>query len=511
MRNVLLVGVTCFFLCLNAVLHAQPTRLIGDRIAYIDNVVQALSFTNDPDETRLFVVTQDGRILIVEDDEVLEEPFIDLGENGANIVDFGIGSEEGMLAMALDPDYSTNGYFYLTYNGWLPDGSGENVYDWHLLRFRRNISDPYQADPDWWEEILTIEMPRRGHNGGSTFFGNDGYLYVSCGDGGSTGTGAPGGGSNGDADNYAQSLNTLLGKMLRIDVSGEAPYTIPPDNPFVDLEDARGEIWSYGFRNPWRWSFDRETGDIYIGDVGEVNWEEISREPGDHPGGANYGWRLLEGPMCYEPVDDCDPENETVLPIHAYPHDGEVCSVIGGFVYRGDSIPSLEGYYIHSDACGFGEEKFWLLHSEGDEWVSNPVEVIVEGGFVPWQETRFGFGEDNSGNLYICTRLALYRIAEDPDYEAPIDDTTFEGLTLYPNPSRGEVTVDMGGNFELEELEVYDLNGRMVDLRVPRGSGLRYYTFDVSGLAAGVYIVTAKYAGFGVVRTAKLIVSNEDD
>ncbi len=484
---------------------AQPTRLIADRLANVDNAVQVLSFSHDLDEERLFVVSQRGQIFVYEEGEIIDTPFLDLGESGLNIVDYGIGSEEGLLSMVLDPDYDDNGYFYVVYNGWLPDGSGVNLYDWHLMRFRRSADDPYTADIAWSEEILTIEMPRRGHNGGSVFFGQDGMLYVSTGDGGSTGNGSQGGGSNGDADNFAQSLDTHLGKMLRLDVSGPAPYTVPTDNPFIDVEGALPEIWSYGFRNPWRWSFDRLTGDLFISDVGEVDWEEVNFEPADHPGGGNYGWRLLEGPMCYEPVLECDPDNQTILPAHAYQHDGEVCSVIGGFMYRGENLPSLYGNYIYSDACGFGDEKFWTLHREGDEWVSQPVEVIVEGGFVPWQETRFGFGEDNRGELYICTRLAIYRIAIDPDYEEELPETSND-LGVYPNPAADRFSLDLGGNFILETLEVYDLNGRMVDLRKPVTGGVRYYNVDTSLLPTGMYILSAKLLGYQVIKTGKLVI-----
>jgi hypothetical protein len=454
-------------------------------------------------------VLQEGKVVVYENG-LIETPFIDLSSTGSDIIDFGIGSEEGLLSMALDPDYETNGYFYLVYTGYAPDGSGDNSYDWRLIRFRRSMTDPYLADPDWWEEILYIPMIRRGHNGGAMYFGADGMLYVAIGDGGSTGTGAPGGGSNGDADNNAQNLGSLLGKMLRLDVSGEAPYAIPSDNPFVGVENVQPEIWSYGFRNPWRWSFDRETGDMFIGDVGEVNWEEISFEPADHPGGANYGWRLLEGPMCYNPIVDCDPDNETVLPIHAYEHDGEVCSVIGGFRYRGQQIPTLEGHYIYSDACGFGTYRFWLLRQNGDSWSSQPVDVEVEGGFVPWEETRFGFAEDNQGELYICTRLALYKIAFDPDDENTIPDDATD-LIVYPNPARTQVSIDLGAELILEELRIYDLNGRMVDLQKPLTGGSRYYALDASQLASGMYILNAKILGFPIIKTGKMLVTREDD
>lgn len=491
-----------------APLRAQPTRLIADRLAHIDNAIQVLSFSNDPDEDRLFFMAHTGKIYVFENGEVREQLFFNIGEGGLDFIDFGIGSEEGLNGMALDPNYAENGYFYLMYNGWLPDGSGTTLYDEHVVRFRRSFDDPYTADPTFWEEIITFEMPRRGHNGGNIHFGTNGYLYISVGDGGSTGSGATGGGSGGDADNYGQRLDVTLGKILRIDVSGPAPYTIPADNPFVQQFGARGEIWAYGLRNPWRWSFDKLTGDMYIGDVGELDWEEINFTP-QGEAGTNYGWRLMEGPMCYEPVADCDPDNITEEPVFAYPHDQNLCSVIGGFVYRGSEIPSLYGYYMYSDACGFGDEKFWTLTNTPEGWVSKPVEMIVEGGFVPWQEVRYGFGEDNQGELYICTRLAVYKISDDPDYVVPNNDDSAL-LQIMPNPAASQVTLDLGGNFTLEYLDFYDLNGRMAEVAFPIGEAYQYATIDVSHLAAGVYVVRAHFIDNDKTKTGKLLINRED-
>lgn len=488
--------------------YAQPTQLVADRLAYASDVIQALSFSNDPDEERLFVVLQGGKVMVY-DNGLLEAPFIDLGVQPGGVVDFGIGSEEGLLSMALDPNYDENGYFYLVYNGYLPDGSGTGPYDWNLVRFRRSFDDPYLADPDWFEPILTIEETRRGHNGGAMFFGQDGYLYVSTGDGGSTGNGQTGGGSGGDVDNNAQNLGVLLGKVLRLDVSGAAPYAIPSDNPFVGVKGAREEIWSYGWRNPWRWSFDRQTGDMYIGDVGERDWEEISLNPAG-VGGLNFGWRLLEGPMCYEPVNECDPDGLTELPIHAYAHSDEVCSVIGGFVYRGNAIPTLRGHYIYSDACGFGEEKFWLLTPTETGHSNQPVEVIVEGGFVPWEEVRFGFGENNKGELFICTRLALYKIVLDPNDEG-LPPAAAGDIKLWPNPGDTQVKLDLGGDYLLEELQFYGNDGRLVELKSPVTGGVRFYTFSLENLPSGHYSLAIKLLGRDDRLVRRLLVVHPND
>lgn len=483
----------------------RPTELIADRLAYLDDAIQVVSFSNDSNEDRLLILCQNGKIWVYEDGVVLDEPFFDIGENGLDIVDFGIGSEEGLLSITLDPNYEENGFFYLMYNGYRPDGTGTNLYDEHLVCFRRSADDEYKADTDWWYEVLYIEMPRRGHNGGAVFFGQDGYLYCSIGDGGSTGSGQTGGGSGGDADNNAQSLDTILGKVLRIGVNGDTPYTIPTNNPFVGVENAREEIWAYGLRNPWRWSFDSITGDMYIGDVGEVDWEEVSfGESG--VGGINYGWRLLEGNACYEPVENCDPDGITQLPAYDYFHNGNLCSVIGGFVYRGQEIPSLYGYYIYSDACGFADEKFWLLWNDGTGWQNEPVEVIVDGGFQPWIETRLGFGQDNQGNLYICTRLAVYKIAADPNYTAP-SDTKDTALKFVPNPAYNETILDLGGNFVLDRMQVYNAQGKLMN-EYGGSTGVRAYRIDISGYPSGVYSVRVTCEGSDEVRTGKFVVAD---
>ena len=495
------------FLGMSFLMDAQPTRLVAERMAELDYVIEVLSFSNAPNEDRLLVMCQDGRIWVFEDGAILDEPFFDIGETGLDILDFGIGSEEGLIGIALDPDYDTNGFFYLTYNGFLPDGSGDNLFDWHLVAFKRSDDDPYKADLDWWSEVLTIPMIRRGHNGGKIAFGQDGYLYVSVGDGGATGTGAPGGGSGGDIDNNAQNTGVLLGSILRLDVEGDAPYGIPDDNPFVDDENARDEIWAYGLRNPWRWSFDRLTGDLYVGDVGEVDWEEISMMEADESA-VNFGWRLLEGSNCYEPVVDCDPNDETRLPLYDYAHSETLCSVIGGYVYRGSAIPSLYGNYIYSDACGFGEEKFWLIYNDGISWVNQWVEVDIDGGFLPFGETRFGFGEDNQGELYICTRIGFSKIVADPDFDTTAKENP---IFLAPNPADQYTRLDLGGPFFLDRIEVYDNTGRQTLQLVPNGPGLGGYRIDTSAIPSGVYTLRVFCRDTEEPRTTRLVVTHAQE
>ncbi len=340
-------------------------------------------FLADPDDGsgRLFVVEQAGLIRIVVDGEVLEQPFLDLtGEIETS------GSEQGLLSMAFDPDYAENGRFFVGYTGL----NSTNV----IARFEVSADDPNQADPDSERILISVEDPYRNHNGGLVMFGADGYLYAGLGDGG----------SGGDPEGNGQNVRVLLGKILRLDVSGdfdsdERAYRIPDDNPFVDQEGAAPEIWAYGFRNPWRFSFDRETGDLYIGDVGQGAREEISFQAAGSPGGENYGWNILEGSQCFRDSSGCDSDG-TVLPIAEYGRDlGNV--VTGGYVYRGESDSELIGVYIFAD---FGSGNVWGLgRDSGGSWqLTEPVSTDL---------AISSFAEDASGELYLTAfDGTIYRV-----------------------------------------------------------------------------------------------------
>ena len=470
-----------------------PSTIVAERLMYADWPVAVRSVSHDPNETAVLIVGHDGVVHWFDNATGAErpEPFLDLGENGLDIVDYGVMSEQGVNDLVLDPDFENNGLFYVVYNGYRPDGTG-NLIDERVVCFGTNPERTF-ADVTVWSEVLELVQPARGHNGGQAHFGPDGHFYLSTGDGGGTGTGEPGGNSGGDDHGpigNGQNLQTLLGKLLRIDVHGLDPYTIPSDNPFVGNPDALDEIWAYGFRNPWRWSFDRLTGDKFIADVGEVDWEEVSIERADSPGGLNFGWRIMEGPMCYDPVVDCDPDGALELPIHAYPHDNGWCSVIGGYRYRGEAIPTLYGAYIHSDACGFNDHKFWSLTEEADgSWTSAKLTIDVPGGFVPWEEVRYAFGEDNAGELYLCTRLAVYKLSYDPDDE--VAGGVAETVRFTPNPAAaggGAVALDAGDGILLERIRFTDATGRVVH-DAALNSPSSPYTFYTNDLSAGTYIV----------------------
>ncbi|MGD8490211.1 MAG: PQQ-dependent sugar dehydrogenase, partial [Anaerolineae bacterium] len=273
---------------------------------------------------RLFVVEQPGRIKIIEEGNTLPEPFLDI----TGLVVY--GGERGLLGLAFHPDYPSNGYFYVNYTR-VEDGATV------IVRYSVSPSNPDRADPNSASVLLEIPQPYTNHNGGQLLFSPvDGYLYIGMGDGG----------SGGDPENNAQDTSTLLGAMLRLDVDSATPYAIPPDNPYVGV-DGRDEIWAIGLRNPWRFSFDRDNGDLYIGDVGQNEWEEIDYQAAGTPGGVNFGWRCKEGSHEYNFVGDCLAA-ELTDPIAEYSHD-DGRSVTGGFVYRGQDYPALTGRYFYAD------------------------------------------------------------------------------------------------------------------------------------------------------------------
>ncbi len=313
---------------------------------------------------RLFVVEQAGQIHIVRHGTVVDRPFLDLTE------EVGCCGERGLLSIAFHPRFPETGWFYVYYTN--------RAGDTRVVRYQAAPGADV-ADPTSGETILAVDQPAANHNGGLLLFGPDGYLYTGLGDGGG------GNGHNG------QDLGTLLGKILRIDVdqpSPGLPYGIPPDNPFVATPGARGEIWALGLRNPWRFSFDRATGDLWIGDVGSAIYEEINRLAHDSGGGANFGWDLMEGAEC-RVATGCD-ELHLVLPVGGFDRS-EGCVVTGGFVYRGSAIPSLAGTYLFADYCS--GDVWGLVAADSGTWrrigpVSTGLRIV-------------SFAENMAGELYL--------------------------------------------------------------------------------------------------------------
>ncbi|PWT94221.1 MAG: glucose dehydrogenase, partial [Acidobacteria bacterium] len=264
---------------------------------------------------RLFITQQGGQILIYDGTKLLSTPFLDLGPTGKDLIVS--GGEQGLLSVAFHPNYSNNGFLYVNYTR---KQDGATV----VARYQVSAGDPNIADPNSASPVITIAQPYANHNGGQLQFGPDGYLYIGMGDGG----------SGGDPQNHAQDLESLLGKMLRVDIDHASPYTIPASNPFVGNANALPEIWAYGLRNPWRFSFDRVRGDLWIGDVGQNNWEEVDLQAANSSGGENYGWRLMEGRHCYNPSTGCN-NGTLTFPMIEYGHTNGRCAVTGGYRYRG--------------------------------------------------------------------------------------------------------------------------------------------------------------------------------
>jgi len=314
---------------------------------------------------RLFLVEQPGRILILGNGTVLPTPFLDIR---ALVLS---GGERGLFSVAFPPGYPSKGYFYVDYTR-VPDGA--------TVVARYSVTaDPNIADNGSETVLLTVAQPFSNHNGGQLAFGPDGYLYVGMGDGG----------SGGDPQNNAQSPGSLLGKLLRLDVeSGAVPYGIPADNPFLSDPTFLEEIWALGLRNPWRFSFDRDTGDLYLADVGQNRVEEVDFLPFGSGSGSNYGWSVMEGDLCFsDPF--CTPDG-LVLPVATYDHS-QGCSVTGGYVYRGSSYPALQGLYFFGDFCS---GRVWGLRRNGTSWEN-----------VLLSDTAFSistFGEDETGDLYLA-------------------------------------------------------------------------------------------------------------
>lgn len=316
---------------------------------------------------RLFIVEQSGRIWILQDGAILPQPFLNLSDRVSQSVTTGY-SELGLLGLAFDPEFAENGIFYVHYN----DRSMTST----LAQF--NVADdPNVADRSSEQILLTLRQPYANHNGGDIVFGPDGYLYVAFGDGG----------SQGDPQRTGQNPSDWFGSILRIDPDGEGGYTIPETNPYYTDSSYGQEVWNYGLRNPWKFSFDRATGDMYIADVGQNKWEEVNFQPADDPGGANYGWADYEASVPY--YANTAPGN-MVYPFTEYEHASGRCSITGGYVYRGEAIPDLHGVYFFGDYCT-GE--IWASWRNLDgEWQTQP--------FLSIRSQLSAFGEDENGELY---------------------------------------------------------------------------------------------------------------
>jgi len=439
----------------------------------------ASGFSNPVDisnagDGRLFIVEQEGRIMIIDSNKtVLSNPFLDI-RSAVN----SSGTEQGLLGLAFHPDYKNNGYFFVNYTG-VGDSS-------RISRFSTSSGNPNLADPLSEERIITVYQPYKNHNGGELVFGPDGYLYIGFGDGG----------SGGDPQNRAQDSVILLGKMLRINVNGSLPYTIPSTNPFVGVAGIREEIWAIGLRNPWRFSFDRTTGDLWIADVGQSTWEEIDFQPSSSFGGENYGWRCYEGGSSFN-TSGCLGKSNYIDPINQYSNTGFSgdCSITGGFVYRGKDYPNLNGYYFYADYCS---DKIWSIHNSSGQWIEEFHGVFGNNNFST-------FGEDYHGELYVAGLSSgrIFKIIDSNQTTTVVKHESSLQSTLFPNPFVDELNISIESDFNLSDfilLSISSLEGKelyQINLKEKKS------TLNLDFLEPGLYNLTLK--SVGKVRNYRII------
>ncbi len=340
-------------------------------VEVVNGLNRPVHLTAPVGDARLFVVEQPGRIRIVQDGQLLPTPFLDIDS-----IVRSTGNEQGLFSLAFHPQYAANGFFYVNFT----NENGDTRVARYTVTGNANVADPGSR-----KVILAIDQPFGNHNGGQIAFGPDGMLYVGTGDGG----------SGGDPLGHGQNLNTLLGALLRIDVDSGDPYAVPGDNPFGD------EIWGFGLRNPWRFSFDAPSAMIYIGDVGQNAWEEVNVAPANSAA-RNYGWNVMEGNGCFG-GGSCNQTGMT-LPVIVYPTGSEGCSVIGGYVYRGAALPDIIGHYFYSDWCNGWLRSFKYVGgaaTEQTEWNVGDIGNVLS------------FGVDGNGELYILSQNGrVYRLVQ---------------------------------------------------------------------------------------------------
>ncbi|HLV70064.1 MAG TPA: PQQ-dependent sugar dehydrogenase [Xanthomarina sp.] len=438
---------------------------------------EPLSIRNAGDD-RLFIVEQGGYIKIINSDGTVNNtPFLDIDSKILS------GGERGLLGLAFHPQYASNGYFYVNYT----DNNGDTV----VSRFTVNPPNANTVNTTTEEILLFVSQPNSNHNGGDLAFGDDGYLYIGLGDGG----------SSGDPGDRAQDLTTLLGKMLRIDVnssSGGLNYAIPADNPFPNTQEpnALPEIWAYGLRNPWRFSFDRLTHDLWIGDVGQGQIEEIDMVALNQAA-VNYGWRCYEGSQVYNTSGNCPSDtSELTFPISQYTHTTSgnfKCSITGGYRYRGTAQPNFNGLYFFADYCS---NEIGILENNGGTWDMSFTEPNSGNGWT-------GFGEDVTGEIYIAGIDSgnIYRIL---DASLGIEENSLSQVKVYPNPASNSFTVKSDKpQVVIESIHIYNLQGKLIKT-ISKNTASEIH-IDTKSLAKGFYIIEI-ISQSGSKTTQKLII-----
>ncbi len=425
-----------------------------------------VEITHPANDARLFVVEQGGNIKILNPDGTVNAtPFLTL--TSATIAS---GGERGLLGLAFHPNYASNGYFYVDYTR---ASDGATVIARYSVSANPNVADASSASI-----LMTIAQPFANHNGGTVKFGPDGYLYIGMGDGG----------SGGDPGNRAQNINENLGKILRIDVDSASPYGIPPTNPFVGVA-GNDEIWSIGMRNPWKFSFNRLNGDLWVADVGQSLAEEINKIPSPLPNtGLNFGWRCYEGNLTYDTSSGtCPAYASTVAPITQYGHGSGRCSITGGYFYTGSMYPNFANKYFFADYCT--AEIAYITGTDGTiTWALNPAGSLTT------------FGEDKDGELYCAIGNVIYKIY---DASLGIKDFNRNGLSFYPNPAKTEIVIRNATDSALSQLRIFDLTGKLVMEKVLGNEASPSVT--ISALSQGIYMLVVQDSS-GNQYQSKLVV-----
>ena len=444
-----------------------------------------------PGDPRLFIVERRGDIKILIDGHVLPYAFMDID---SLVMDLSLSPETGMTGLAFHPDFPDSPYVFVYY----VDNANESI----VARYTVSADDANVVDYSSAQIYLQYPHPYLMHYGGHLAFGPDRYLYVSIGDGG----------HQGDPEGYAQNLNMMLGKILRIDVLHPPPYSIPPDNPFVHQQDTQPEIWQYGLRNPYRFSFDMGNNDLWIGDVGQDKFEEVDHVASPVPGGLNFGWAIMEADSCHDPPVDCDTTGLT-MPVYWYDHNYG-CAVVGGYVYRGNNIPALQGTYFCADYC-YGT--IWAIGPDlqvADRTLE--LRASINGGIVGIVS---GFGVDGFGEMYIVdygtgSSGEVYKIVDPTLVSAePAPASTLSFLPPAPNPAKGTArfSIRMGKSGNLDVV-VLDVAGREVATITSGAREAGSYSFHWDGLdksgrsvSAGTYMLRALLDGHPTTRSVVYI------
>ncbi|XMO86696.1 PQQ-dependent sugar dehydrogenase [Algibacter sp. AS12] len=455
MKSLTFLITCCFY---STILLSQSVNLVSFASGFSQPV--EISITNTVDDSRLFIIEKSGVIKILnENGSVNTTPFLDISSR------VGAGRERGLLGLAFAPDYASTGRFYVNYTDNTSTGKPNTIIARYTVSSNPDIANTNGTT------LLSYQQPFGNHNGGKIAFGPDGFLYIAVGDGG----------SSGDPSDRAQSTSSLFGKLLRIDVSGNL-YSIPSTNPYAasanEPTDPRPEIYAIGLRNPWKFSFDKNNGDLWIADVGQYLIEEINRVNGSGTPGDNYGWRCFEGSNPFNDQGNCPTGgiNSTIKPIAEYNHSGGKCSITGGYIYRGSTFSSFTGKYFFADYCS-GEIGL-LTNTEGNWSMSLQTPTNKHN----WTT----FGEDINGELYIAGGSTVYKI-QDPSLSTTNVKTT-DHFKMFPNPSEDYIKIDLTKNYnQVNTITILNINGQ--NIKTITKPNQKTITHSTKNYAQGLYFI----------------------